>query len=309
MRINFLFSSISRMLVFLFSGQIAIAQEWVPFRNALNEGTYWFYEKQMDSAVVYFHKAEEIKPELFYPEAHLYSRALWEQGKREKSMEVLMYYGVAEYFENDTTFYEGLTPDLRFAMLRKMKKMDEYSQNPEARLLDSLQKNEQIWRLKLKKEKANTPAYKDLQLKIKKTDSLNCEQAMIYLNSVNEITVYQHFPEIIPTVFGHADSLWLAVHQTDLLDLLQQGKLSPYAYALVMDRILGTGKGKKPFNVWKPDAKVENPKEVFKNCKAIGLNPYYFNENWLIFPRGVKPQVTMLFTFFSTHKTEYNATH
>ena len=92
------------ILFFVFISFKHSAQNYVPFRNVLNEGTYWFYEQNYDSACYYYKKAEYFNLKFFRMESHLYSRALWEIGDKKKSIKILLKGGARFSFINDTTF-------------------------------------------------------------------------------------------------------------------------------------------------------------------------------------------------------------
>lgn len=287
----------------------SFGQSYIAFRNTLNEASFWFYEGKYDSAVVYFQQAERTGLKFFFMEAHLYSRSLWELGKREKSMEVLLGTGYDQFLLNDTTFYSGMSPELRQAMAKKLLTNGQIEYQKNAAFVDTLHERDQRYRQVISDLSRKDNRYILLKHKIDSLDSVNQVEMLHFLKTQGTDLKYRLFPLPFYTFFLHVDSAWLAENCTFLIDLIDLGILPPTCYARAVDRMIdGNPSGKKAYNAYSPDATVVDPKRVFENSVAIGLSPYFNDINTLIYKRGQKPHTKPLYEYFKKNKQHFNCT-
>jgi hypothetical protein len=123
---------------FLLLSIFLYSQDHIKFRNALNEGTYWFYEQEYDSALNYFSIADKMGIKFYPIESHLYSRTLWEKGLERKAIKVLKKTGIKEYFLRDTTFYLGMNSKKRFKISKKMSPLSSLENIPDTNFCNNI---------------------------------------------------------------------------------------------------------------------------------------------------------------------------
>lgn len=282
---------------------------YVSFRNCLNEGNYWFYEQNYDSAQYYYEQAEQFELLFFPEEAHLFSRTLWEIGQEEKSVEVLLKAGKSNFFRNDTTYYLGMSPDLRNEVLKKLPEMSEEVPDERFERYDSLRKKDQFYRKKIKQSLDKDSI--DLYYKL-----MNEQDSMNFMFLVNDIREHGYPDGYIDMGIGvtvillHAGPSLLIRYYSVLHNEVENGRMKLYDFAIAYDRFLTTPETKnyQPYNCYFPQDSTEviSPEQVFINRCLIGMSPYYDMIHQKVYRRGMTPPKSKLHDYYKRRKETFN---
>lgn len=298
--LSFLLSSIS----------ILNAQNYVGFRNTLNEGNFWFYEQQFDSALVYFSKAEKYNLDFFVEEAHLFSRTLWELGYRKKSIKVLLKWGFSDFFVNDTTYYNGLNKSGRLKISRKLKSVEKDLLYSNMDFFDDLHKKDQMYRQVILQYPVNSFKHDSIRDLMVFQDSLN------FLDLIDEIKRHGYPGGYIMAPIGpgailiHSKPEWLLKYSYLFQKEIEAGRMSFHDYSKAFDRGLSKrGDSRfKPYNAYFPtnDETIISPLLVFYNRCLIGMSPYYDIYLPRVYRRGTTPQKSAFYDYYKTRKENFN---
>lgn len=298
------------LLIVFCINSICYAQNYIQFRNCLNEASYWFYEEKFDSALVYFEKAEEFDY-LFYPkDAHLYSRVLWELGENKKSIRVLRKGGIDSWFKKDTTYYLGMDAIDRKKILKKIPS-SEKMMPPNKSFFDTIVKNDQKYRQELKNLNiTDSVQYEIVRAKMLKQDVLNREMLISYISEYGFPGGYFHTDPIITVLLLHATPDWYFENYGLLLNEIKAGRMNPRDFAFGFERAYNDKncESNSIYYVYenpKISAKM-NPELVFINRCLIGLDPYFDNPNNFLYKRGESPKKSIFYTYYSEKKEYFN---
>lgn len=296
----------------LISISSACSQNFISFRNCLNEGNYWFYEQEFDSAYFYYHKAEDYRIKFFAEETHLYSRTLWEIGDKKKSIKVLIKSGYSEFFINDTTFYLGLTLTERKKILNKLPSLEDGFMYKHIAFYDSLHELDQKYRKEIKNLKGQTGSvYDSLVILEVKQDSINFRNFILEIKKNGYPGGYTYAGTTPGIVLLHVDPILLLRNHTIFYTEIEKGRMNLYDYARAYDRCLTTPENQsyKPYNAYFPldSSKVDSPEMVFINRCLIGMSPYYDVHSPIILPRGKIPTIqSKLYEYYKKTKQNFN---
>lgn len=298
--LSFLLSSIS----------ILNAQNYVGFRNTLNEGNFWFYEQQFDSALVYFSKAEKYNLDFFAEEAHLFSRTLWELGYRKKSIKVLLKWGFSDFFVNDTTYYVGLSSIERYNIVKKLKSVEEKLLYKNMSFFDDLREKDQMYRRIVLQYPKGSKQRDSIDLLMIYQDSLN------FLELVKEIKIngypggYVLAPVGPGVIMLHAKRDWLLNYSHIFQIEIEKGRMSLHDYSKAFDRcFMSDGNDfSKVYNAYFPtsDTTMLSPYIIFFNRCLIGMSPYYDIYIPRSYRRGITPPKSAFYEFYKKNKKYFS---
>lgn len=298
------------LITLFFIFQSSFCQDFIGFRNYLNEGTFWFYEQNFDSAYFYYKKAEKFHLKFYPEEAHLYSRTLWEINKKKKSLRFVEKNGYDEFFKNDTLYYLGLTKIERSKMCSKMQSFDENCVYERGFVYDSLKEIDQFYR-KILYNFGNQNQIDSILNLMVSNDSL------IFYAMIDEVCKYGYpggfqMYEIGPgRILMHNVKLFMKHYDFFCKELIE-GRMNSNDFAIAYDRyfdnILSTY---KPFNRYIPEEEFdfECVELNFQNRCTIGLSPYFETFVWPRFPkRGTTPIKSISYEYYKSLKNQFNCT-
>lgn len=290
------------------------AQNYIPFRNTLNEANYWFYEAEYDSACKYYALAEKFDLKFYRAESHLYSRTLWEIGNKKKSVEIVIKGGSRFSFINDTSFYKGMSIEERHKINELLPDDNSWEILKDSVFFDTLHTRDQKYRQKLREINFDS-THIDFKMLIKHmnyNDSLNQEEIIDYIKKNGYPGGYFHAPLTLGTILLHSGKEWLFKNYNLFISEIKSGRMEPLAFAMAFDRMNSNKNTCKTGMMYNSYFGVDNsqslsPELIFLNSCNIGLDPYYENINSSVFRRGFKPNKTPLFNYYKHQKERFNA--
>lgn len=290
---------------------VCFSQNHIEFRNVLNEGNYWFYEQNFDSAFYYYEKAEQLNITFYPEEVHLYSRTLWELGDRKKSIQVLtIHEGLKDFFLRDTTYYLGLSSDERVKIATSLKKVEIDLLTDRMPFYDSLIKLDQKYRTVIGYYKQNSIEFDSILRLMYHQDSLN------FIGFIQEIKKngypggYLMAPVGLGSIFLHSSPEWLLNNYFVFMKEIQAGRMSFYDFSKGIDRMFVMDEKQRPYNSYLPveEKDVSSPILVFVNRCSIGMSPYYDVYIPRLYPRGMTPPQSKLYDYYKRSKHNFNCT-
>jgi len=302
------------IVLFNLTSIICHSQDYISFRNYLNEGTYWFYEQNYDSATYYYAQAEQFNLKFFPEEAHLYSRSLWEIGDKEKSILQLKNGGLSDFFKNDTTFYLGMTSKERTNILDKLPSSEDVFISKSTAFYDKLEESDQKYRSEIVKLKDRSgPVFDSLVKLMKFQDSVNFDNFILEIenNGYPGGYTYSITPHLIML---HADPVLLLKYYKFFYSEILAGRMNLHDFAQAYDRCLTTPENQnhKPYNAYSPldSTQIDSPEMVFINRCSIGMSPYYDGMIPIILLRRGKTPSTRskLYDYYKIRKENFNCT-
>ena len=311
---NFLIMKLTILISIILTANFTLkAQNYIPFRNTLNEANYWFYEAEYDSACKYYTLAEKFDLKFYRAESHLYSRSLWEIGNKKKSVEIVIKGGSRFSFINDTSFYKGMTKEERVKINTLLPEDNSWQILKDSVLFDTIFKRDSQYRKAIKQWKDTTHfVYKDLWKKQNYNDSLNRIEIIEYIKKNGFPGGYYQVHPVFDQVFLHSSKEWLFDNYNLFIAEIKAGRLDPNRYSRAFDRFninKNTCKTGMMYNSFfgVDSSQSLSPELVFLNSCNIGLDPYYENYNSAVFRRGFKPNKTPLFDYYKQQKERFNA--
>lgn len=296
------------ILFFLFRAIYSYSQDYISFRNTLNEGNFWFYEQKFDSALIYYKKAENYKLNFFPEEIHLYSRTLWELGFRKKSIKVLLNGGLKDFFLKDTTYYKGLEPIQRNKIASKLKKVELDLLSSNMPFYDSLHIKDQMYRKVILKFPEGSIQADSIKSLMNYQDSLNFFAFLDEIKSNGYPGGYTMAPVGPGIVLLHANTEWLLNNYSVFLKEIEEGRISYFDFTRAIDRMFVNDEKQRPYNSYLPleENEVGSPILVFVNRCSIGMSPYYDVYIPRLYPRGKTPPKSKLYDFYKRSKQNFN---
>jgi hypothetical protein len=298
------------LFVVLLSANLTYAQNYIGFRNTLSEASFWFYEQQFDSALVYFSKAEKYNLVFFAEEAHLYSRTLWEQGYRKKSIKILLKHGFSDFFIHDTTYYLGLEKSSRLRIARKLKSVEKDLLYGNMDFYDSLHKKDQMYRQVILQYPYNSFEHDSIRDLMVHQDSLNFLELISDIKKNGYPGGYKMAPVGPGAVLIHAKPEWLLNYSFLFHKEIEGGRMSMHDYSKAFDRAMTKiGNAKfKPYNAYFPtsDETILSPFLVFYTRCLIGMSPYYDIYIPRSYRRGASPPKSAFYDFYKARKENFN---
>jgi hypothetical protein len=300
------------LILNLFDSSSAHSQNFISFRNCLNEGNYWFYEQEYDSAYFYYHKAEDYRIKFFAEETHLYSRTLWEIGHEKKSIQVLSKGGFSEFFKNDTTFYIGLPLLERKKILNKLPSIEEGFLYKNMSFYDQLDEQDQRYRKEIKNlNEKKGQIFDSLVGLLKSQDSINF---ILFIEEIKKNGYpggYTYAGTTPGLVLLHVDPILLLRNYKLFYTEIEKGRMNLYDFTRAYDRCLITpdNQNHKPYNVYfsLDSTSVDSPEMVFINRCLIGMSPYYDVHDPKVLPKGKIPfNKSMLYEYYKKRKQNFN---
>ncbi len=296
-------------IIFLFFKNISNSQDYISFRNTLNEANFWFYEGKYDSALVYYKKAEKYKLPFYPEEIHLYSRNLWELGDKKKSIRFLISSnGLKDFFLRDTTYYLGLDIESRKKIATKLKKVEKDLLVKNLDFYDTLHKKDSKYRKILFNLKKDTKEFDSIVKLMENQDSLN------FISLINEIKLngypggYVMAPIGPGSVLIHSKSEWLLNSYFIFMNEIKAGRMNFYDFSPAIDRMFVKFKQQSQFNSYSPleESEIHSPILIFINRCLIGMSPYYDVYLPRLYPRGKTPQKSKLYEYYKRSKQNFN---
>jgi len=285
------------------------SQNYISFRNMLNEANFWFYEQQYDSARVYYEKAEEFNLKFFPEEIHLYSRTLWELGLKDKSISFLINSdGLKDFFLKDTTYYLGLSLEKRLSISLKLNRVELDLLTNRMIFYDSLRNLDQIHRFKASNFEKGTIKYDSIWKIINYQDSLNWETFIKEIKLNGYPGGYSMAPVGPGTILIHAGSDRLLKDYSLFIKEFDAGRMSSYDFANAIDRFFVMKNNQSMYNMYlgKEEDEVPSPIMIFVNRCLIGMSPYYDVYIPKLYPRGKTPPKSKLYEYYKRSKENFN---
>jgi hypothetical protein len=296
------------LIFFLSFKAVSFSQNYISFRNTLNEGNFWFYEQNFDSAYFYYKKAEQYNIQFFPEEIHLYSRTLWELGFNKNSLKILKKGGVKDFFLRDTTYYKGLSNKERYEIASKLKFNEIDLLTERMPFYDSLHVKDQMYR-KIVMSYPDNSKQKDSIIKLMNyQDSLNIIELIDEIKKNGYPGGYKMAPVGPGVVLLHTNPLILLNYYSVLINEIEKGRMSFYDFSKAIDRMFALNEKEKPYNSYMPveESEVGSPILVFVNRCSIGMSPYYDVYIPRLYPRGKTPPKSKLFDFYKKSKQNFN---
>ena len=302
------------LLILFTSNSFSFSQDYVSFRNVLNEGNYWFYEGEFDSALVYYNKAEAFKLTFFPEEVHLFSRTLWELGNKKKSIKILKKHNaMKDFFLRDTTYYIGLSKENRIKYASKLKINNIDIICDDIDFYDTLHQKDQMYRKIMRGLSEESEQFYSLKTKMYFQDSLNFIALIKQIKKNGYPGGYRIAPVGPGLVLLHANKQWIFDNYHVLFKEIEAGRMSTFDFSLALDRKIESYQcnGQKPYNAYIPlsESEVISPELVFINRCSIGMSPYYDFYIPRLYPRGWTPTKSALFEFYKRRKQIFNCTN
>lgn len=298
------------IILFLFNTKVSFSQDFISFRNTVNEANYWFYEGHFDSALVYYTKAEKFKIPFFHEEVHLFSRTLWELGNEKKSINVLKSGGLKDFFMRDTTYYKGLSYDNRIKISSKLKLTDVDLLPKNMAFYESLHQLDQMYRKIVFNYPQGSRQFDSIVNLMNQQDSLNFNALINEIKSIGYSGGYKITPIGSGAILLHARKEWLLNSYSIFLKELQAGRMNYLDFSLAIDRMFVEDQKQSPYNSYLPveEKEVYSPIMVFVNRCSIGMSPYYDIYYPRIYPRGMTPPKSKLYEYYKRSKQNFNCT-
>lgn len=302
------FFLIITIILFQLNSKVSFSQDFISFRNTVNEANYWFYEGNYDSAMVYYTKAEKFKLPFYPEEVHLFSRTLWEFGDEKKSITILKSGGIKDLFLHDTTYYKGLVYEKRNKIASHLKQLEVDLLPKDIVFYENLSKMGQIYRSILYKYSKDSLQLDSVLNLMHQQDSLNFNAL------INKIKVdgypggYKITPIGVGSVLLHANINWLLNSYSILLNEIENGRMNYQDFSQAIDGIYIQNKQQSPYNSYFPleEAEVDSPSLVFINRCLIGMSPYYDASYLRLYPRGITPSKSKLYEYYKRSKQNFN---
>jgi hypothetical protein len=299
-------------LIFIFTillqGSNLKAQDYISFQNSLNEGNYWFYAGNFDSALVYYRQAEKFKI-LFYPEeSHCYSRTLWEIGDRKKSISILIKGGFDNFFIKDSTYYPGLSLEKRSKIASKMKFTELDVLSDDIPYYEKLAEKDRACRNKLMSFPEGSAQFDSMLVILNKVDSINFE-AMVERIKLNGFPGgYKIDPTETYLLLLHAGKGKILREYQLFMNEIKNGRMSHLAFTRAVDRFFCTEDNQSPYNSYLllEESEIDCPELVFINRCMIGMSPYYDMYVPRLYPRGQSPNKSKLYDYYKRKKESFN---
>ena len=297
------------VLLFILLSNYSKSQNYISFRNTLNEANYWFYEGHFDSSLVYYQKAEKFKLPFYPEETHLYSRNLWELGYKKKSIKFLVSNdGLKDFFLKDTTYYPGLNLDTRKKIASKLKKVEQDLLVKNIDFYEALHKKVSMYRNILVKFKNDSKEFDSIEKLMVNQDSLNL------ISLINEIKLngypggYVMAPIGPGAVLIHSKPEWLLNYYKVFINEIEAGRMNYYDFSPAIDRMFVKFKEQSQFNSYIPleESEIHSPILIFINRCSIGMSPYYDIYLPRLYPRGKTPQKSKLYDYYKKSKQNFN---
>jgi tetratricopeptide (TPR) repeat protein len=296
------------MFALLLHGFNLKAQDYISFQNSLNEGNYWFYEGNFDSALVYYQQAEKFKI-LFYPEeSHCYSRTLWEIGDRNKSISILKKGGFDNFFIKDTTYYPGLSLEERRKIASKMIFTELDILSDEIPYYDKLVEKDQSCRKILLSFPEGSVQFDSMLVILNKVDSINFE-ALVERIKLNGFPGGYKIDPIGPyLLLLHAGKERILREYQLFMNEIKNGRMSHLAFTRAVDRFFSTEDNQSPYNSYLllEEREIDCPELIFINRCKIGMSPYYDMYVPRLYPRGQSPNKSRLYDYYKRKKESFN---
>lgn len=298
------------IILFLFNTKVSFSQDFISFRNTVNEANYWFYEGDFDSALVYYTKAEKFKIPFFHEEVHLFSRNLWELGYQKKSIKILKSGGIKDFFIRDTTYYKGLSYDERMKISSKLKLAEIDLLPKNLAFYQSLHHLDQMYRKIVFNYPHGSQQFDSIVNLMNQQDSLNFNALINEIESLGYSGGYNITPIGSGSILLHANKDWLLNSYSIFLKELEAGRMNYLDFSLAIDRMFGSDQQQSPYNAYLPleEAEVDSPSLVFVNRCVIGMSPYYDLYYPRIYPRGITPPKSKLYAYYKRSKQNFNCT-
>lgn len=299
------------ILIVLFFHNHSFTQDYISFRNTLNEANYWFYEANYDSAEVYYTKAESFNLPFFPEEIHLFSRTLWELGYKEKSINFLISSnGLKDFFLRDTTYYKGLDSEKRNEIASKLNRVELDLLVENMDFYEGLAQKDQIYRKKLRGFTKGSVEFDSIVKLMPYQDSLN------FISLINEIKLngypggYKMAPVGPGAVLIHSRPEWLLNSYSIFIKEIEAGRMSFHDFSPAIDRKFTKFGQQSMFNSYLPseESEIHSPILIFVNRCSIGMSPYYNVYIPKLFPRGMTPTKSKLFEYYKRSKQNFNCT-
>lgn len=299
------------IFVLIFLNTDSFSQDYISFRNTLNEGNYWFYESEFDSALVYYNKAEKFKLPFYPEEVHLFSRTLWELGYEKESIKILKRDGLKDFFLRDTTFYQGLSCDKRQKLASKLKLKELDLLCDDIEFYDKIHIKDQVYRKILRITPNDSEQFDSLETKMVFQDSLNFIALIKQIKKNGYPGGYRMAPIGPGAVMLHAKKQWILDDYSVFMEEIEAGRMSYFDFSRALDRKLEShfGNGQKPYNAYFPleETEVHSPTLVFINRCSIGMSPYYDVYIPRLYPRGMTPLKSRLYEYYKKEKKNFNS--
>lgn len=295
------------ILILLFKAIDSFSQDYISFRNTLNEANYWFYEGNYDSAMVYYSKAEKFKLPFYPEEVHLFSRNLWELGDRKKSIKVLKSGGLSNFFIRDTTYYKGLGYNKRIKISSRLRLEEENLLPKNMTFYENLHEQDQMYRRILFNYREGSKQFDSIANLMYEQDSLNFIVLMNEIKSVGFPGGYKITPIGPMSVLLHANKDWLINSYSIFLKELAEGRMNCISFAQAIDRHFVSNQ-QEPYNSYLSldESEVDSPILVFVNRCSIGMSPYYDVCYPRLYPRGMTPPKSKLYEYYKRSKQNFN---
>lgn len=294
--------------ILLFNSTDSFSQDYISFRNTLNEANYWFYEGNFDSAMVYYTKAEKYKLPFFPEEVHLFSRNLWELGYKKKSIKVLKSGGLKDYFLRDTTYYQGLDYDRRKKVASKLKLVEVDLLPKNMVFYENLHQTDQMYRKVILNYPEGSHESDSIKKLMYQQDSINFYALINEIKRFGYPGGYKLSPIGPGAVLLHASTEWLLNSYHIFLKEIEAGRMSYYDFSMAIDRKFVSNDQERPYNSYIPveETQVSSPIMVFVNRCSIGMSPYYDIYKPRLYPRGKTPQKSKLYEYYKRSKQNFN---
>ncbi|GAA0876477.1 hypothetical protein GCM10009118_28870 [Wandonia haliotis] len=291
-------------------------ENYIDYYNLVNEASFWFYEQQYDSAILFYEKAIQSVNVSSGIDRYNLARSYWEVNRKKDALKLLSQSkhieGLQDIFIDDTTYFEGMTVSQKSRLVKKLIKNELPYNKKHNEFVQSLFKKDQ--RLRILIRDSIRPYYEKDSIimgeyleKLRETDSINGLELINYVKS-NGMPggVHGQFHKL-SIIFVHMSKEWFVSNYRTLFKEINKGNLDPYFFAKGMDRAFKQNPCERftIYNAYFHDKDYTDPWLLYVNRLSIGLSPYYI-DTWNLYPKGQSPKRTAMFDFYKKHKTQFN---
>lgn len=282
------------LLPLLLFFRMAYSQDYIAYYNLVNEAAYQHYLGKDDIAYGLFEKAFAVKKvEAKANDIYLFAKLLLLRNEKTKAI----FYLQKIPSKVDGSLFLWLHKDSIFFSTKLH--VDEFIS-----LKENAKQKEDEWNIRLTPWLDSVKVYMHEDQRLRKVfvDSISPrfeEGQRVYhefVDSINENDIknqirFLHFiktygypgkymtgSDYVVTLLLHLDCSLFAAYKTVLLELLKQGKVEPFSYASMVDRIGCACEGKSMYKAYRTDCDL-TWETILQNRESIGLNKYFQGPN------------------------------
>jgi len=291
---------------------------YIKYHRIVSEAEYSFFKGDYRNSSKLYEKAFKKVKVPVENDMYFLSASLWEIGMQEKSVALLDTLYLTEWMLMKSGFYQGMDSVLRNEIIvankPKVKEIhDKRDTHPLLSVFEFMDERDQLARRQWEEIMNEHPNDKLLQQQAwKQVDSVDALNLLMIDSLINIHgfiggVCFPAHPKIMHLSLQHQLE-WVYENPKIFTKAIKQGRLFPELYASAYDKalILIEKDSIMKFCQYSRKKHGVNPEEVFKDCKKIGVSPYYFET--LLFPnkKGSQPEKHFYYDYYEARKSRFS---